>query len=281
MNYAQFDAGTLEGLVLLAQERMNLAAQQVPGILTHIAEHEAHVEEQRLLVERFKAQYDIDEAFVQGAYEFISRGGQQQALPQVPQQQQFQPTHQFPPFPQPALQHLPPQGPAQPQQMQQAPFQQPQQFQQAQQPAPSRVVQGQGQPPFPQAPAQQPAQQLGDGGVTPLPFGRAGAASATMAVTGSRRSHLMPNPNGPGFIPNPDFVDEFGMRPATEITDEMRAAWARDQKPEVHVMMPGEEGHVPAGGANLKVKINGAMNDVEETSDIEIVEPSAPSPEGP
>jgi len=100
-----------------------------------------------------------------------------------------------------------------------------------------------------------------------------------MAQSGARRSHLMPDGRG-GWIPDPNFVDENGMSPAKEITPEMREAWARDQKPEVHVIMPGEEGHVPAGGTHLKVKVNGsqqqAVETVEENSGVEIGGPSAP-----
>lgn len=126
-------------------------------------------------------------------------------------------------------------------------------------PQPSRTLPG----PHPEAawnPLRQ-GQQLPllvqeDGGY-PLPF---------PSQQGARRSHLIMGtlPDGrPGYVPDPNFVDEQGRRPVTTITPEMREQWAATATVgrSVEVYPAGVPGNVPAGGGSMQVKVFEALAD--------------------
>jgi hypothetical protein len=219
--YSQFDPATLEGLMLLAQERCRLAEQQVPGLQEHIAE-------QQQVISELTARYNSDVAFINGAAKFL----RQQQAPQLP-----------PPIPQQAPYFAPPPSPS---------------HQFAALPNVDGVA---------RIPVQQPLQRplaIAEQGGTPLPYPNQQVHSSVIEhndarrraiESGERRSHLIPDGKG-GLMVDPNFVDEQGRRPVQSITPEMRATWAKEAQRAVEVYLPGTEGHVPAGGGRMEVRVH-------------------------
>jgi hypothetical protein len=361
-NYASFDAQTLEGLAMLAEERMKMADAQAQSI-------SEHMQEQEQILKDLGTRYDSDLTWLDGYFRHLGTVPPrfQRIYEQMQQVMQFkaqmlaqqaamqaQPQHQFGVAPQPQQPQQqavmgqfqqPPQGPP-PQYPPQSYPPQPQPQVQPGQAPPQRIIVGQAQQPYPQMPAQPPvmmgpapspypqeqqayqgppAVMMGSpqgpyqgppqgqgyqpppavvqsGPQAPYPQAPPGRAPIVMPTTApnwpvgytphpqggsvmpdGRRSHLVPNGNG-GWVADPNFVDENGMRPSPEITQAMRDAWMQDPKREIHVFEAGQQGHVPAGGTNVTVKYPGSPNGQPTREEVVIVEepmPGAPPQAGP